>query len=85
MKKTLFFAELKRNDKLPRPRRLHHVVEDFLTLWTAPTAHVLPLRRFLEVTLKHDLRNFYDEDCFRFGLTYKTLPLACKLPMIERK
>lgn len=44
---------------LPRPTAIHHVVEDFLTDWTAPVGHVLPLRRFLENCLDTDLRSFY--------------------------
>lgn len=44
---------------LPRPEKVHHVVEDFLTDWTAPSAHLLPLRRFLENCLQTDLRAFY--------------------------
>lgn len=44
---------------LPRPTAIHHVVEDFLTDWTAPVGHILPLRRFLENCLDTDLRNFY--------------------------
>lgn len=44
---------------LPRPDAIHHIVEDFLTDWTAPNAHILPLRRFLENCLGTDLRNFF--------------------------
>ena len=44
---------------LPRPSALHHIVEDFLTDWTAPVGHILPLRRFLENCLDTDLRSFY--------------------------
>lgn len=44
---------------LPRPDAVHHIVEDFLTDWTAPNAHILPLRRFLENCLSTDLRNFF--------------------------
>lgn len=44
---------------LPRPAAIHHIVEDFLTDWTAPNAHVLPLRRFLENCLGTDLRSFF--------------------------
>ncbi|XP_063886508.1 FAD-dependent oxidoreductase domain-containing protein 2-like [Scylla paramamosain] len=33
---------------LPKPERIHHVLEDFLTLWTSQQSHILPLRRFLE-------------------------------------
>jgi len=44
---------------LPRPDAVHHIVEDFLTDWTAPNAHILPLRRFLENCLGTDLRSFF--------------------------
>lgn len=44
---------------LPRPVAIHHIVEDFLTDWTAPVGHILPLRRFLENCLDTDLRSFY--------------------------
>ncbi|XP_062444677.1 FAD-dependent oxidoreductase domain-containing protein 2 isoform X2 [Rhea pennata] len=44
---------------LPRPDAIHHIVEDFLTDWTAPNAHILPLRRFLENCVGTDLRNFF--------------------------
>lgn len=44
---------------LPRPAAIHHIVEDFLTDWTAPVSHILPLRRFLENCLDTDLRSFY--------------------------
>lgn len=44
---------------LPRPTAIHHIVEDFLTDWTAPVNHILPLRRFLENCLDTDLRSFY--------------------------
>lgn len=44
---------------LPRPVAVHHIVEDFLTDWTAPVGHILPLRRFLENCLDTDLRSFY--------------------------
>ncbi|XP_053577353.1 FAD-dependent oxidoreductase domain-containing protein 2 isoform X2 [Bombina bombina] len=63
---------------LPRPDRIHHVVEDFLTDWTGPNAHVLPLRRFLENCLQMDLRAFYAESCFLFALTHRKLPIFCQ-------
>ncbi|XP_058164732.1 FAD-dependent oxidoreductase domain-containing protein 2 isoform X2 [Dasypus novemcinctus] len=44
---------------LPWPTAIHHIVEDFLTDWTAPVGHILPLRRFLENCLDTDLRSFY--------------------------
>lgn len=44
---------------LPRPAAIHHILEDFLTDWTAPVSHILPLRRFLENCLGTDLRSFY--------------------------
>ncbi|XP_038612599.1 FAD-dependent oxidoreductase domain-containing protein 2 isoform X3 [Tachyglossus aculeatus] len=63
---------------LPRPAAIHHIVEDFLTDWTAPNAHVLPLRRFLENCLDTDLRSFYAESCFLFALTRRKLPPFCQ-------
>uniref|UniRef100_A0A670XUS6 L-amino-acid oxidase n=1 Tax=Pseudonaja textilis TaxID=8673 RepID=A0A670XUS6_PSETE len=63
---------------LPRPDAIHHIVEDFLTDWTAPNAHVLPLRRFLENCLETDLRRFYAESCFLFAFTHLKLPPFCQ-------
>lgn len=63
---------------LPRPAAIHHIVEDFLTDWTAPNAHVLPLRRFLENCLGTDLRRFYAESCFLFALIRRKLPPFCQ-------
>ncbi|XP_042639398.1 eukaryotic translation initiation factor 3 subunit D [Orycteropus afer afer] len=63
---------------LPRPTAIHHIVEDFLTDWTAPVGHILPLRRFLENCLDTDLRNFYAESCFLFALTRQKLPPFCQ-------
>ncbi|NXP11166.1 FXRD2 protein, partial [Thinocorus orbignyianus] len=62
---------------LPRPDAIHHIVEDFLTDWTAPNAHILPLRRFLENCLSTDLRNFFAESCFLFIFTRQKLPPFC--------
>ncbi|XP_048196398.1 FAD-dependent oxidoreductase domain-containing protein 2 [Perognathus longimembris pacificus] len=64
---------------LPRPAAIHHIVEDFLTDWTAPVGHILPLRRFLENCLNTDLRSFYAESCFLFSLTRRKLPPSCQL------
>ncbi|XP_063251869.1 FAD-dependent oxidoreductase domain-containing protein 2 isoform X2 [Prinia subflava] len=63
---------------LPRPDAIHHIVEDFLTDWTAPNAHILPLRRFLENCLSTDLRNFFAESCFLFAFTHQKLPPSCQ-------
>ncbi|XP_001376043.2 FAD-dependent oxidoreductase domain-containing protein 2 [Monodelphis domestica] len=63
---------------LPRPVAIHHIVEDFLTEWTAPLSHILPLRRFLENCLYTDLRAFYAESCFLFALTRQKLPPFCQ-------
>lgn len=63
---------------LPRPAAIHHIVEDFLTDWTAPNAHILPLRRFLENCLGTDLRSFFAESCFLFALTRQKLPPFCQ-------
>ncbi|XP_029810974.1 FAD-dependent oxidoreductase domain-containing protein 2 isoform X2 [Suricata suricatta] len=66
------------NWALPRPTAIHHIVEDFLTDWTAPVGHILPLRRFLENCLDTDLRSFYAESCFLFALTHQKLPPFCQ-------
>ncbi|XP_062444686.1 FAD-dependent oxidoreductase domain-containing protein 2 isoform X3 [Rhea pennata] len=63
---------------LPRPDAIHHIVEDFLTDWTAPNAHILPLRRFLENCVGTDLRNFFAESCFLFAFTRQKLPPFCQ-------
>ncbi|KAF5919815.1 hypothetical protein HPG69_009804 [Diceros bicornis minor] len=63
---------------LPRPTAIHHIVEDFLTDWTAPVGHILPLRRFLENCLDTDLRSFYAESCFLFALTRQKQPPFCQ-------
>uniref|UniRef100_UPI0037E93EA2 FAD-dependent oxidoreductase domain-containing protein 2 n=1 Tax=Semicossyphus pulcher TaxID=241346 RepID=UPI0037E93EA2 len=63
---------------LPRPKAIHHIVEDFLTEWDVPVSHVQPLRRFLEHCVQTDLRAFYAESCFRFSLTHRKPPLFCQ-------
>jgi len=68
-------------DILPRPDRLHHTVEDFLTTWDAPNSHILPLRRFIESTIDggqgQDLRLFFADTCMIAALTHQSLPLYC--------
>ncbi|XP_069510476.1 FAD-dependent oxidoreductase domain-containing protein 2 [Ambystoma mexicanum] len=71
------------NWPLPRPDAIHHVVEDFLTDWTAPISHILPLRRFLENCLGTDLRNFFAESCFLFALTRRKQPPFCQLGYLK--
>ena len=66
-----------KDELLPRPDRVHHIVEDFLTSWDAPSSHILPLRRFLETVLDHDLRQFHAEDCLEIILTHGELPRMC--------
>ena len=63
---------------LPRPERIHHIVEDFLTSWDGPISHVLPLRRFLENIIDHDMRNFFAEECLNMALMYDTIPVSCQ-------
>ncbi|KAL8221979.1 UNVERIFIED_CONTAM: FAD-dependent oxidoreductase domain-containing protein 2 [Gekko kuhli] len=70
---------------LPRPDAIHHIVEDFLTDWTAQNAHILPLRRFLENCLGIDLRRFYAESCFLFALTRQKLPVFCQQGYMRRQ
>lgn len=69
------------SDVLPRPSRMHHTVEDFLTTWDAPISHVLPMRRFVESTIDmgagKDLRSYFADSCFVAALTHQSLPLSC--------
>lgn len=44
---------------LPRPKLMHHMVEDFITEWESAVSHIQPLRRFLEHTTQTDLRAYY--------------------------
>lgn len=44
---------------LPRPKMIHHIIENFFTEWHAPKIHIQPLRRFLECCMQTDLRAFY--------------------------
>ncbi|TMS14755.1 FAD-dependent oxidoreductase domain-containing protein 2 [Larimichthys crocea] len=70
---------------LPRPKAIHHIVEDFLTEWDGPVSHIQPLRRFLEHCVKTDLRTFYAESCFRFSLTYRKPPLFCQQGYLKQQ
>ena len=63
---------------LPRPDRLHAIVEDFLSLWDGANSHILPLRRFLDSILVTDTRNFNAEECLEIYLTYQTIPIQCQ-------
>ena len=69
---------LPRKEHLPRPTKMHHIVEDFLTTWDGPISHLLPLRRFLENVVDTDLRNFYADECLLFGLTGTSMPYHCE-------
>jgi hypothetical protein len=62
---------------LPRPQKMHHVLEDFLTLWTGPLTHILPLRRFLEACINSDLSHQEPDACFLNKLISKNGPRAC--------
>lgn len=64
---------------LPRPARIHHIIEDFLTQWTAQQSHILPLRRFFESILGADLRHYYAHTCLSHALTTGSAPRLCHL------
>ncbi|XP_028841516.1 FAD-dependent oxidoreductase domain-containing protein 2 [Denticeps clupeoides] len=70
---------------LPRPKAVHHMVEDFLTEWDQPISHSQPLRRFLEHCFHTDLRAFFAESCFRFSLTSRNPPLFCRQGYLKRQ
>ncbi|OWF55933.1 FAD-dependent oxidoreductase domain-containing protein 2-like [Mizuhopecten yessoensis] len=67
-----------KDEILPRPKLMHHIVEDFLTVWDGPLSHILPLRRYIENVLSSDMRNFFSEDCLEMALTQKTVPIFCE-------
>ncbi|KAM8952479.1 FAD-dependent oxidoreductase domain-containing protein 2 [Pelodytes ibericus] len=73
------------NWPIPRPDRIHHVVEDFLTDWTRPNSHILPLRRFLENCLQTDLRAFFAESCFLFAFSHQKLPIFCQQGYLQNQ
>ena len=66
-----------RKEVLPRPTALHHMVEDFLTLWNGPQAHVSPLRHFLDHITNTDLRSRFSQPCLLEALTHTRPSLAC--------
>jgi len=68
---------------LPRPDALHHMVEDFVTLWTAPISHILPLQRFLSAVLGQDLRSYFADSCMVAALTHAVLPEACQQQLVD--
>ncbi|XP_030263885.1 FAD-dependent oxidoreductase domain-containing protein 2 [Sparus aurata] len=70
---------------LPRPKAIHHMVEDFLTEWEGPISHIQPLRRFLEHCVQTDLRAFYAESCFRASLTHRAPPLFCQQGYLKQQ
>nr|XP_061829585.1 FAD-dependent oxidoreductase domain-containing protein 2-like [Nerophis lumbriciformis] len=70
---------------LPRPKAIHHMVEDFLTEWDGPISHIQPLRRFLEHCVHTDLRAFYAESCFRLSLTHRKPPLFCRQGYLKQQ
>jgi hypothetical protein len=73
----------RRSENLPRPARLHHIVEDFLTTWDAPLSHILPLRRFLDAVLDEDVRSYFADSCLTAALTHFDLPLACRSQFLQ--
>ncbi|KAM7386356.1 hypothetical protein PAMA_009128 [Pampus argenteus] len=70
---------------LPRPKAIHHMVEDFLAEWESPISHIQPLRRFLEHCVQTDLRAFYAESCFRSSLTRRKPPLFCRQGYLKQQ
>ncbi|XP_078577252.1 FAD-dependent oxidoreductase domain-containing protein 2-like isoform X2 [Branchiostoma floridae x Branchiostoma japonicum] len=63
---------------LPRPTRLHHVIEDFLFDFSSPVSHVLHLRRFLDTVFGYDTRNYFAGSCFKMAMTHTSVPKTCQ-------
>ncbi|XP_037649274.1 FAD-dependent oxidoreductase domain-containing protein 2-like [Sebastes umbrosus] len=70
---------------LPRPKAIHHMVEDFLAEWEAPISHIQPLQHFLENCVQTDLRAHYAETCFRSSLTQRNPPLFCQQGYLKQQ
>ena len=70
-------------ETLPRPARLHHMVEDFLTSWTAQLSHVLPLQRFLSAVVGRDVRSYFGDSCLLASLTHAVLPESCQQDFVQ--
>uniref|UniRef100_A0A3Q3W1K2 FAD-dependent oxidoreductase domain containing 2 n=1 Tax=Mola mola TaxID=94237 RepID=A0A3Q3W1K2_MOLML len=70
---------------LPRPKAMHHMIEDFLAEWDAPISHIQPLRRFLEHCVQTDLKAFYAESCFLSSLTHRKPPLFCQQGYLKQQ
>ncbi|PVD38202.1 hypothetical protein C0Q70_00813 [Pomacea canaliculata] len=67
-----------KQETLPRPAAMHHIVEDFLTLWDRPFSHIMPLRHFLDHITKTDLRDRFSQACFFEAMTHDSVGLLCK-------
>ena len=57
-------------ETLPKPDGLHHIIEDFTTVFDGPTMHMLPLRRWWEFFSEIDLRTFTAESCIGYDMLY---------------
>lgn len=62
---------------LPRPSAIHHLVEDFLTLWDAPRSHITPLRHFLDHITGTDLRMRFSQACFLEAMVHDSSSAPC--------
>ena len=72
--------QMKRRTKknvLPRPAAMHHMVEDFLTLWNGPLSHMAPLRHFLDHITASDLRTRFAQQCFMESMTHQQPSAMC--------
>ena len=79
---TVIFSEkdmrlIGRKEHLPRPKRLHHIVEDFYTVFDSPL-DVLHLRRLVENIRNEDMRDRFSDSCLNVALTNKRLPYHCR-------
>lgn len=74
-----------KNETLPRPDYIHHIVEDFYTSWQKSQTHILPLRRFFEKVLSVDLRTFYTKSCFLVSMTKDKTSQHCKQSYLQNR
>ena len=59
--------------------KTHHMIEDFLTFWTDIRTHQAYLQRFLELTLKQDLKSYSRKECISFRVVTGKYPIKCKI------
>lgn len=64
---------------LSKYSKKHHVLEDFLTMWTEQSNHQLHFRRFFESILGINLKRYTKNECLSFHAIFGSYPIMCSL------